>query len=133
MLAGQAANLQLIHGATEGRPGGPCPVFLAGDLPGLAAADARDPGRHFPRSGIGFVPRRERYGAGGKTWRHISQSGRVPPVRRLAPQHHECQQGEPGLTLQPHLQESLKLGLPAMNWQMGKRMPECGFAGSYWA
>ena len=24
-----------------------------------------------------------RYGAGGKTWRHISQSGRVPPDRRL--------------------------------------------------
>ncbi len=45
--------LQLIHGATEGPPGGPGPVFPAGDLPGLADDDARDPGRLFPRSGIG--------------------------------------------------------------------------------
>ena len=44
---------QLIHGATEGPPGGPGPVFPAGDLPGLADDDARDPGRLFPRSGIG--------------------------------------------------------------------------------
>ena len=29
------------------------------------------------------MPRSGRYGAGGKTWRHISQSGRVPPDRRL--------------------------------------------------
>jgi hypothetical protein len=38
-----------------------------------------------------FVPRSGRYGAGGKTWRHISQSGRVPPDRRLAfaPNGHE--------------------------------------------
>ncbi len=37
MLAGQAATLQLIHGATEGPPGGPGPVFPAGDLPDFAA------------------------------------------------------------------------------------------------
>ena len=36
------------------------------------------------------MPRNGLYGAGGKTWRHISQSGRVPPDWRLAPQHHEC-------------------------------------------
>ncbi len=67
----------------------------------------------FPSPGdrrLVFVPRSGRYGAGGKTWRHISQSARVPPDRRLAPHHHECQQGEPGLTIQPHLQESSKLG-----------------------
>jgi len=45
--------LQLIHGATEGSPGGPGPVVLADDLPGLADDNARDPGRIFPRSGIG--------------------------------------------------------------------------------
>ncbi len=45
--------LQLIHGATEGPPGGPGPVFPAGDLPGFAADDARDIGRFFPRPGIG--------------------------------------------------------------------------------
>jgi hypothetical protein len=38
------------------------------------------------------VPRSGRYDAGRKTWRHISQSGRVPPDRRLAPQHHAIQQ-----------------------------------------
>lgn len=46
-------TLQLIHGATEGPPGGPGPVFPAGDLPGLAADDARDLGRLFPRPGVG--------------------------------------------------------------------------------
>ena len=45
--------LQLIHGATEGPPGGPGLVFPADDLPGLADDDARDPGRLFPRLGIG--------------------------------------------------------------------------------
>ncbi len=29
------------------------------------------------------MPRNGLYGAGGETWRHISQSGRVPPDRRL--------------------------------------------------
>ncbi len=49
----------------------------------------------FPSPGdwrLVFVPRSGRYGARGKTWRHISQSYRVPPDRRLAPQHHEYQQ-----------------------------------------
>ena len=45
--------LQLIHGTTEGPPGGPGPVFPAGALPGLADDDVRDPGRLFPRLGIG--------------------------------------------------------------------------------
>ena len=45
--------LQLIHGATEGPPGGPGPVFPAGDLPGLADDGAHDLGRLFPRPGIG--------------------------------------------------------------------------------
>ena len=45
--------LQLIDGATQGPPGGPGPVFPAGDLPGLADDDARNPGRLFPRPGIG--------------------------------------------------------------------------------
>jgi hypothetical protein len=45
--------LQLIDGATEGPPGGPGPVFPAGDLPGLADNDARGLGRLFPRPGIG--------------------------------------------------------------------------------
>ncbi len=45
--------LQLIHGATEEPPGGPGPVFPAGDLPGLADDNASDPGRLFSRSGIG--------------------------------------------------------------------------------
>ena len=46
-------TLQLIHGAMEGPPGGPGPVFPAGDLPGLADDDARGLGRLFPRPGIG--------------------------------------------------------------------------------
>ena len=46
-------TLQLIHGAAEGPPGGPGPVFPAGDLPGLADDDARGLGRLFPRPGIG--------------------------------------------------------------------------------
>ncbi len=45
--------LQLIHGATDGPPGGPGPVFPTGDLTGLADDDARDLGRLFPRPGIG--------------------------------------------------------------------------------
>ncbi len=45
--------LQLVYGATEGPPGGPGPVFPAGDLPGLADDDARGLGRRFPRPGIG--------------------------------------------------------------------------------
>ncbi len=45
--------LQLIHGAPEGPPGGPGPVFPAGDLPGLADDDARGLGRLFPHPGIG--------------------------------------------------------------------------------
>ncbi len=45
--------LQLIQGATEGPPGGPGPVFPAGDLPGLAGDDARGLGRLFPHPGIG--------------------------------------------------------------------------------
>ncbi len=45
--------LQLIHGATEGPPGGPSPVFPAGDLPGLADDDARGLGRLFPRLRMG--------------------------------------------------------------------------------
>jgi len=39
--------LQLIHGATEGPPGGLGPVFPAGDQPGLADDDARGLGRLF--------------------------------------------------------------------------------------
>jgi len=45
--------LQLIHGATEGPPGGPGLVFLAGDLPDLADDNARGLGRLFPHPGIG--------------------------------------------------------------------------------
>ena len=45
--------LQLFHGPTEGPPGGPGPVFPAGDLPGLAGNDARGLGRLFLRPGIG--------------------------------------------------------------------------------
>ncbi len=45
--------LNLIDDATEGPPGGPRPVFPAGDLPGLVDDDARDLGRLFPRPGIG--------------------------------------------------------------------------------
>ena len=45
--------LQLVHGATEGPPGGPGPVFPAGDLAGLADYDARGLGHLFPRLGIG--------------------------------------------------------------------------------
>ena len=43
-------------------------------------ASRQPPGKRVP---LVFVPRSGRYGAGGKTWRHISQSGRVPPDRRL--------------------------------------------------
>ena len=51
-------------------------------------ASRQPPGKRVP---LVFVPRSGRYGAGGKTWRHISQSGRVPPDRRLAfaPNGHE--------------------------------------------
>ena len=45
--------LQLLHGATESPPGGPGPVFPAGDLPGLVDDDARGLGRRFPRPGVG--------------------------------------------------------------------------------
>jgi len=45
--------LQLIHGATEGPPGGSGPVFPAGDLHGVVDDDARGLGRHFLRPGIG--------------------------------------------------------------------------------
>ncbi len=45
--------LQFIHGATDGPPGRPGPVFRAGDLPDLVADDARDLGRLFPRPRIG--------------------------------------------------------------------------------
>ncbi len=45
--------LQLIHGATDGPPGLPGPVFPTSDLAGLADDDARDLGRLFPRPGIG--------------------------------------------------------------------------------
>ncbi len=45
--------LQLIHGATDGPPGGPGPVFPTGDLTGLVDDNAGDLGRLFPRPGIG--------------------------------------------------------------------------------
>jgi len=43
------------------------------------------------------VPRSGRYGAGGKTWRHISQSGRVPPDRRLTDNVGSEDRGQPAL------------------------------------
>jgi hypothetical protein len=45
--------LQLIHGATEGTPGGPGPVFLTGDLFSLADNNARGLGRLFLCPGVG--------------------------------------------------------------------------------
>ena len=45
--------LQLVDGAAEGPPGGPCPVFPAGDPLGLAGHDARGFDRLLPRPGIG--------------------------------------------------------------------------------
>lgn len=57
MPPGRDGNLsiapQLVHGATEGSPGGPGPVFPAGNLLGLVGDDARGLGRLFPRPGIG--------------------------------------------------------------------------------
>ena len=44
-------------------------------------ASRQPPGKRVP---LVFVPRSGRYGAGGKTWRHISQSGRVPPDRHYS-------------------------------------------------
>ncbi len=44
--------LQLVHGATEGPPGGMGPAFPTGDLPGLADDDTRGLDRLFPRPGI---------------------------------------------------------------------------------
>ncbi len=44
---------QLVHGAPDGPPGGPGPVFAAGDLLGLADDDARGLGGLFPDPGIG--------------------------------------------------------------------------------
>ncbi len=40
--------LHLVHDATERPPGGPGPVFLAGDLLGFVDDDARGLGRRFP-------------------------------------------------------------------------------------
>ncbi len=45
--------LQLIHGATEGPPGGMGPAFPAGDLPGLVGDDARGFARLFLHPGVG--------------------------------------------------------------------------------
>ncbi len=45
--------LQLIHGATEGPPGGMGPAFPAGDLPGLTGDDARGFDRLFLHPGVG--------------------------------------------------------------------------------
>ncbi len=73
------------------RDGGPC--FPRGRSAWLRRRRRAQPWPPFPSPGDRrLVPRSERYGAGGKTWRHINQSARVPPDRRLAPQHHECQQ-----------------------------------------
>ncbi len=43
------------------------------------------------------MPRSGRYGAGGKTWRHISQSGRAPPDRRLTDNVGSEDGGQPAL------------------------------------
>ncbi len=45
--------LQLIHGATEGPPGGMGPAFPADYLPGLAGDDARGFDRLFLHPGVG--------------------------------------------------------------------------------
>ncbi len=50
---GHSSTLQLVHGTTDGLPGGPGLVFPAGDLPGLVDDDARGLGRRFPCPGVG--------------------------------------------------------------------------------
>jgi hypothetical protein len=69
------------------------------------------------------VPRSGRYGAGGKTWRHISQSGRVPPDRRLTDDIGGQYGGRPAFQRRPPFTD--KLAIKAGRIQPVQKTLEC--------
>ena len=69
------------------------------------------------------MPRTGRYGAGGKAWRHISQSGRVPPDRRSTDNIGSEDGGQPALQRRPPFTD--KLAIKAGRIQPVQKMLEC--------
>jgi hypothetical protein len=69
------------------------------------------------------VPRTGRNGAGGKAWRHISQSGRIPPDRRLTDNIGSEDGGQPALQRRPPFTD--KLAIKAGRIQPVQKTLEC--------